>query len=235
LPCEPATPPRAGYASRSPTTASASSRRCWPAIQPFEQGEQTTSRKYGGLGLGLAISKGIVDLHGGRLIAQSDGRIKGASFFLELSTVPRVPEAKPATAATVLEPRGLAGRVLLVEDHADTLRLMAKLLKALGYDVTHGHRAYVRRCKWPTARATTCWSATIGLPDGSGLEIMRHLRGKHLRGIAIKAGTASRRISTGVGEAGFRRTPRQACGLRQAGGDSETNGRVRVGFWILDL
>ena len=63
-------------------------------FQAFEQGEADTTRKFGGLGLGLAICKGIVDLHGGSIRAESDGAGRGSTFFIELPP-PALPPAPP--------------------------------------------------------------------------------------------------------------------------------------------
>jgi two-component system CheB/CheR fusion protein len=108
----------------------------------FEQGRARSPRGGGGLGLGLAISKAIVELHGGRLTAESRGRGQGSTFTVSLpASLPKVdhdtgtievagePVAPPAPTAAPLH-------ILLVEDHADTAEAMAELLSLLGYRVT---------------------------------------------------------------------------------------------------
>ncbi len=103
----------------------------------FEQGDGTT-RRFGGLGLGLAISKAIAELHGGSLQALSEGPGRGATFRvrLPLTPVPALPAAETGDAPAE-EDRPL--RLLLVEDHADTAAAMAELLRCLGHDVTVAH------------------------------------------------------------------------------------------------
>jgi PAS domain S-box-containing protein len=152
-------------------------------FSPFEQGERTRSRKYGGLGLGLVISKGIMDLHGGALTASSEGRDKGATFALELATVPPVEEPRPPVPN---EPQHL-GRcsILLVEDHADTLMIMTQVLKRLGFSVITAKSVGEALDAAATSKFDLLVS-DIGLPDGSGLDIMRMVREKYgVRGIAL--------------------------------------------------
>ena len=152
-------------------------------FSPFEQGERTRSRRYGGLGLGLVIARGIVDLHGGTLTAFSEGRDKGATFALELATVPpveephAVPHAEPQFSGTC--------NILLVEDHDDTLMIMARVLKSLGFTVIAAKTV----AEALDAAATNKFDllvSDIGLPDGSGLDIMREVRERYgVRGIAL--------------------------------------------------
>lgn len=159
----------------------------------FEQGPFNTARRFGGLGLGLAIVRSIVDAHGGTIHAQSDGDGTGSCFTL---TLPRrldaVPEApvETATAEPVRNdpPPSLnmtAARILLVEDHEPSLRVLGRLLKAVGHDVTSASSV---------AEATLALDQSmfdllisdIGLPDGSGCDVMAYAR-EHcdLPGIAL--------------------------------------------------
>ena len=163
----------------------------------FEAFEQGSRAALGGLGLGLAITKAVVDLHGGVVTADSAGPGKGATFVTELATVP-APESAAAPAAAGVpgrrEPKpgdpakpSDGPRVLLVDDHADTLRSMDRLLRLRGYQVCTA-------CSVATALQATAVQtfdlliSDVGLPDGSGMDLMRelHLRyGKKLPGIAL--------------------------------------------------
>lgn len=150
----------------------------------FEQGERTVTRKYGGLGLGLAISRGLMELHGGTLSAQSEGMGKGATFVVELNAVPAVPgrtQRKPVARQAV----GAGKRILLVEDHRDTAQVMVKLLTAFGHEVTSA--ASVREAlDLASKQPFDLLISDIGLPDGSGLDIMRNLRDRlHIQGVAV--------------------------------------------------
>ena len=152
-------------------------------FSPFEQGERTRVRRYGGLGLGLVISKGIVDLHGGTLAASSEGRDRGATFALELATVALMEEAKPAQPAAP-RPAGKCS-ILLVEDHADTLLIMVRVLKSLGFTVIPA-KSVAEALDAAANRDFDLLVSDIGLPDGSGLDIMRTVRERYgVRGIAL--------------------------------------------------
>src|SRR5439155_24826315 len=101
-------------------------------FDPFQQGETTITRKFGGLGLGLAICKGIVDAHGGSLVAESPGKDQGTTFRVVLKALPRPAEGKQPDrfggAAAVATVPTSPLRILVVEDEPATLRLMARLL-----------------------------------------------------------------------------------------------------------
>ena len=153
-------------------------------FEPFEQGGREITRRYGGLGLGLSISRGLVERHGGTLTAASPGPGQGATFTL---TLPTAEPARPA--AAVAAPPAAAGqaaplRVLLVEDHADTRHLMRILLSQSGYEVTTAENVAAA-----VAKADTPFDllvSDIGLPDGTGLDVMRELsKRRPVRGIVM--------------------------------------------------
>ena len=147
-------------------------------FDPFQQGETTITRRFGGLGLGLAICKGVVDAHGGTLAVDSEGPGRGTTFRVVLKTVPEPEvEAKVGGNGEAQSPPHPLFRlnILLVEDEAATLRLMARLLKGLGHRVT------------AAGTVADAWDAfqvgdfdlivsDIGLPDGTGLDLMRRVK-----------------------------------------------------------
>lgn len=141
---------------------------------PFEQGETDTTRRHGGLGLGLVIAKGIMDLHGGTVAAYSQGPGKGATFALELASIAAPPERAVSTPPPSLETSG-GCRILLVEDHADTLRMMQKLLAGLGYGVLTA-TSVADALQRVADNEFDVLISDIGLPDGSGLDVMQALR-----------------------------------------------------------
>jgi signal transduction histidine kinase/DNA-binding response OmpR family regulator len=137
----------------------------------FEQGRTSITRQFGGLGLGLAISKTLVEQHHGSLIASSEGRGKGASFTVTLPVTSELPQAPYHTPRLVAAGPQRQIQILLVEDHRDTARVMSKLLRANGYEVDCAHSVteglQQLRCKRYDVLVSD-----IGLPDGSGLELM---------------------------------------------------------------
>ncbi|HEX8202373.1 MAG TPA: response regulator [Isosphaeraceae bacterium] len=152
----------------------------------FEQGGAAITRQFGGLGLGLAISRSVVELHHGTLSASSPGPGRGATFTLGLTTLSETAAALsgPSRPAT---PTRRALRVLLVEDHADTLQVMSRLLGRLGHAVTTASSV---GAALEAARAADfdLLVSDLGLPDGSGLDLMRRLRAaapRPIPGIAL--------------------------------------------------
>ncbi|HWE04540.1 MAG TPA: ATP-binding protein [Tepidisphaeraceae bacterium] len=161
----------------------------------FEQGEGSITRRFGGLGLGLTITKALAELHQGAVSAASAGTGKGATFLLRLKGMPEPSNvaAQPAPVAPPVPPQPKPEehtdqkrqRILLVEDNEDTLRVMSKVLKSFGYDVitATGVKAALNLAD---KEKFDLLVSDIGLPDGSGWDIMRQLRPRQsLRGIAL--------------------------------------------------
>jgi PAS domain S-box-containing protein len=148
-------------------------------FDPFEQGETSVTRRFGGLGLGLAISRGIVEGHGGLLHVESPGKDQGTTFRIALGVLPDPPteengRGRPDPRAVDLSPvRPL--KILLVEDEQATRRLMARLLKTLGHEVTMA--ATITEALEEEAKTDDIGLivSDIGLPDGTGLELMRRV------------------------------------------------------------
>src|SRR6185436_16188987 len=102
-------------------------------FERFKQAESQTTRRFGGLGLGLTIVKQLVQLHGGRVWGESAGEGKGATFTLELPIAQAPPAPTPpdrVESSTRAERLPLDGvKVLVVEDDADTRDLLRQLLE----------------------------------------------------------------------------------------------------------
>lgn len=150
----------------------------------FEQGDRSFQRRFGGLGLGLTISKSLAEAHGGTLIAESEGRGRGARFFFTIKTVPAHERAAQSTTASS-KSRRRSLRILLVDDHPDTTAALERLLTRRGHTVAAAHDM---RSAMETAERGQfdLLISDVGLPDGSGLELMTHLRATSgIRGIAI--------------------------------------------------
>src|SRR5205809_1495708 len=112
----------------------------------FEQGQIAITRRFGGLGLGLAISKAMVDAHGGKIRVESSGRDKGATFAITLRTVATPVtvgdgEVKPAPDMPKKRLETRPRRLLVVDDHHDTCTGMRLMLERRGYDITVANTA----------------------------------------------------------------------------------------------
>jgi len=143
-------------------------------FQPFEQADPSVTRQFGGLGLGLAISKRLIDLHHGKIEAESRGRSFGATFKITLDTVPEGAEANGRNHRV----GGKASkplRILLVEDHKDTRRTMSRLLTHFGHNVVTADNVEGAMAVMASNNidAVLC---DIGLPDGSGYEVAAQAR-----------------------------------------------------------
>jgi two-component system CheB/CheR fusion protein len=152
----------------------------------FEQAERSITRQFGGLGLGLAISKALVEMHGGQIDAHSEGRDKGTTFRVRLPlAMPTVRPEAPAPAALpqrVMRPL----RILLVEDHGVTAKMMRMVLTSDGHTIeTAGDVATA--LELASQNDFDLLMSDLGLPDGSGHDLMRQLRerGHKFPGIAL--------------------------------------------------
>ena len=144
----------------------------------FEQGRKAITSRYGGLGLGLAISKALVEAHGGRITAASEGSGRGATFTVELKTVAAPAVARTeAPGETPAEPAATSGRrrLLLVEDNDDTRRMLANLLGGLGHTVRTAASlgAAIRLVE---EEEFDLIISDLGLPDGSGMDLARRVK-----------------------------------------------------------
>ncbi len=153
----------------------------------FEQGEVGVTRKFGGLGLGLAIAKAVVEMHGGTITAASPGRDLGAAFTVSFNaTIPVTGLDRPQkVASTSVKPSSGGARVLLVEDHADTARMLSKLLKLSGFEVKTAS-SVAAALQVAETESFDVVVSDIGLPDATGYDLMKQLRDRYgVRGIAL--------------------------------------------------
>ena len=146
----------------------------------FEQGGRT---QLGGLGLGLAISKTLVEAHKGTITAQSDGRNKGSKFALVFPTCEKV-EAQIAPALSPRFAERQPMRILLVEDHEDTNRSLTSLLRRRGYHVRSA-LTFQSALELSAKEEFDVLISDLGLPDGSGIDLIQKLVSKPPLGIAL--------------------------------------------------
>jgi CheY-like chemotaxis protein len=154
-------------------------------FQPFDQGDVSVPSQFGGLGLGLAIAKGIVDAHEGQIRAESPGFGGGATFIVILPLA----ETEPAVPAPPLpleppHPRRVV-QILLVDDHQDTLEFMSRFLRLCGHEVVAAP-TYERALALGQRQEFDLVISDIGLPDRNGYDLMRALRAlSPVKGIAL--------------------------------------------------
>lgn len=154
---------------------------------PFEQGLRANDHRFGGLGLGLSISKALVEIHQGRISAHSAGEGQGSTFRVLLPSrgTPEgaSPIMSPPPPVPAARPRPL--HLLLVEDDASTLAVLARLLRQDGHRVEEATTVNQAR-QAAAAQAFDAVVSDIGLPDGSGLDLMAGLQATSgLRGVAL--------------------------------------------------
>ena len=146
-------------------------------FQPFEQAGRDGDHGLGGLGLGLAIARAIVELHGGAIRAHSAGPGEGATFTVEFPEPTVAPhgmltaDVNKPTNGEVFTPR----RILLVEDHEPTLSVLTRLLTHAGHEVFPAQSVAAARAIAEN-RSFDILVSDLGLPDGTGWELMASLR-----------------------------------------------------------
>lgn len=164
-------------------------------FSPFEQGGLTGDHRFGGMGLGLAIARAILQVHGGTIRATSPGLGQGATFVVDIpgarapsqtavstSTPQSLPvDRKPATPSDAK----LRLRLLVIEDHESTLLVLTKMLTREGHSIVAVNSAAA--ALEAAARETfDLVISDLGLPDASGHDLMEQLRDRYgLRGIAL--------------------------------------------------
>ncbi len=155
-------------------------------FKPFEQASDEMVRRHGGLGMGLAIAQAVMQLHGGYVLAFSQGLGKGSTFTVRLATS-EAPSKAPRTETPDRPRNGTPLRILLVEDHADTSRALARMLEQSGYRVGTAGDASTALQQFDNHTWDVLVS-DLGLPDSSGYELMKQVREKYglgIRGIAV--------------------------------------------------
>lgn len=153
-------------------------------FEPFNQGERSITRQFGGLGLGLTISKTLLDLHGGTISVESAGKNCGTTFRVALDLLREpLPISSDGARDGVTTSKKL--RLLLVDDHADTRTVLSRLLTKCGHEVVTADSAQ-NALKILEGGQFDALLSDIGLPGTSGYELMREAKRRGpLKGIAL--------------------------------------------------
>jgi signal transduction histidine kinase len=154
-------------------------------FEPFVQESQSLERSKGGLGLGLAIVRSLVELHGGTVSVTSDGLGHGAEFVVELPLAPDAAEyqtldAPLSVSLAAVQQVTSRARILVVDDNEDAADSLADILIELGHQVEVAHDGPSALAIAATLKPTICL-LDIGLPVMDGYELAQHLRdSRHL-------------------------------------------------------
>jgi CheY-like chemotaxis protein/anti-sigma regulatory factor (Ser/Thr protein kinase) len=144
-------------------------------FESFRQEDVSTTRKYGGLGLGLAIVRSLVEAHGGTISAESPGEGQGATFIVQLPLLNAEPEMEPVEELSIKELDLTGIRVLTIDDEADVRNLFSVLLNAYGAEVLSVASAAEVLASLESFQPDVLIS-DIGMPEVDGYTLLQQVR-----------------------------------------------------------
>jgi signal transduction histidine kinase/ActR/RegA family two-component response regulator len=144
-------------------------------FEPFIQEERSPDRSHGGLGIGLALVRSLVELHGGKVEAFSAGRSKGSEFVLQFPVLPEVPSAGTMRTNDSSGAKLPGRRILVVDDNIDSAETLGLLLRLGGHEVQTAHSGH-SALESARLNRPDIVMLDIGMPGMDGLEVARRLR-----------------------------------------------------------
>jgi PAS domain S-box-containing protein len=154
----------------------------------FAQLRSAQDHSAGGLGIGLALAKGIVELHGGRIDATSAGAGRGSRFVLTLPNAVTAAASAPRAASASNGSAGSGKRILLADDNRDAAESLAMLLRLEGHEVELAHDGETALRKY-AERHPDVALLDIGMPRGNGYDVARQIRAQDGRDVLLIAVT----------------------------------------------
>lgn len=149
----------------------------------FQQGDSSTTRRFGGLGIGLSVVRGLVEMHGGQVYAESEGEGQGATFFVSFPAL-KAPSRRRETHSGRIaahqhgadqEDGQRSGRILIVDDSADTLFVIKVMIESVGYQVETAD-SVVAALETAGKFNPDCIVSDIGMPEADGYELLKRVR-----------------------------------------------------------
>jgi len=149
----------------------------------FQQGDSTTTRRFGGLGIGLSVVRGLAEMHGGRVWAESEGDGHGATFVVRfpVASVPEWRMEEQAKMRQVIDQKlgerkpQRTGRVLIVDDSPDTLAVLKAMIETTGYEAETA-TSVVAALETARRFKPDIVISDIGMPEADGFEFLQKLR-----------------------------------------------------------